>query len=335
MKTEKQCYASLGLEPHASDEEVKSAYRNAAKTYHPDKNKEPGAKEKFIEIQQAYDSITNKNFSKEREYFQRQDFNGSDLDFNFNGFGFPGFGSFDGFQITNSQNFNKTLNLTIPFIESCLGVNKTIEYNHFAQCPECQEYSKKHGKPNVMGCAACGGSGHIQRILPHARIVQQCATCSGRGQTLVCNTCKGTGSVAQKKRISIKIDPGSIDGGIYKFDDQADFNYHLNSYGALLIQLKITPHPTMTRNGNDIFSKIKVPYLDCILGGEVEFDTIHGRDTINIPPLTDSGAVIKKSNVGINKSGSHIITVNVELPTSLTLTEKKLLNKIKNSKLEK
>jgi molecular chaperone DnaJ len=332
MKTAEQCYAALGLNVDASDEEVKTAYRERAKKYHPDVSSDEKSKEKFIEIQEAYDCIVNKKFARQGQFQHGGPFEEFDL----GGFGFSGFPPFAGGQFFNQQeDFNKVLTLNISFIESCLGTVKTISYTRQDICPACEEYLKKHGKLNISSCKTCGGHGAVQRVMGPMRITQPCGTCAGKGMSIECNACGGAGSSPKKNQISFKINPGTGDGSTLKLTGQADFDYKNNAHGDLYMKIQVTPHKTMTRNGQDIFSKIKVPYLDCILGGDIEFETIHGKDTASIPPLTEVGAVIKKANAGINKSGSHILTIEVELPTSLTPAEKNLLNKIKNSKSKK
>ena len=323
LKTREQCYSILGLDPTASDEEAKAAYRELVKTTHPDVNKDANAKEMFIEVQSAYDSILNQKFAQPAPPDQFAGFGG----FGFQGFGFPAF--------EVAVNFNKNFTLTIPFIEACLGSTKTIAYNHQAQCPGCIEHIKKHGRPNVMGCSSCGGSGSIERRPnPMVTIRETCRDCGGRGVSLACDTCRGAGSVPQRKQVAFKIHPGTEDDSVFKLDGQGDFDYRNNTYGHFFIHVKVMPHPTMTKNGMDIFSRIKVPYIDCILGKDVEFESIHGNDTMTIPPLTVAGAVIKKPNAGIGFTGSHILTVDIEMPTSVTALEKKLLNKIRNDKLK-
>ena len=328
MKTAEQCYEALGLDPNASDEEVRKTYRALAKKHHPDVNKEDGAKDRFVEIQQAYDAIINKKFASNNPL--QGGFNPFDF-----GFGSHDFGTFSTNKNFHQQDFNKTMALTISFIEACLGSTKTISFNRQIQCEICQEYQKTHGKLNISSCETCGGRGMFARQIGPVHITQPCAPCGAKGIMLECDGCHGLGSTPKKQQISFKINAGVNSGAVLRLAEQGDFNYRLNKYGDLFINVSVASHPKMTRNGLDIFSRIGVPYLDCILGAEVEFDSIHGKDIASVPPLTSAGSVIKRSNAGINKIGSHILTIDVVLPTFLTPPEKKLLNKIKKLKFKK
>ena len=326
MKTAEQCYGTFGLSINASDEEVKTVYREMVKQYHPDKNSAPEAREKFIEIQQAYESIVNKNFASNRQHVNMEDL--------FSQFGGFDFGPFANSIVHAGRNQDRSFSMSISFIEACLGVTKTISYTYQSACKGCEEHSKQHGKINVFSCSQCSGLGFLRRNVGPVSISQPCGSCAGVGTMLKCETCKGQGAVPDKKQISFKINPGMEDGSVVKFFSQGDFNYKTNLYGNVFVKLSITPHPTITRNGVDVFSRLKVPYLDCILGCDVEFESIHGIDKINIPPLTEAGAIVKKSNVGINNVGGHFLTIDVEMPKLINNTEKKLLNKIRNLKLK-
>jgi len=330
MKTKKQCYEILGIPIDSSDEEVKSAYRELAKKNHPDLNQNPNAQEKFVEIQEAYKTILNKKFSPEMNVLN----NGNGV---FSGFGDFGFGSFTSFSdfVEPQRNFDKNLAMMISFLEACLGTAKEIVFQHQVQCPECQRFLNNNGKLNLIHCKDCGGAGVFKRVMGPISVTQPCGTCRGRGSIIGCATCGGNGSVAMSKKVSFKIEPGIEEGVFIKLKGQGDFNYKTNMYGDIFIKIVVMSHGEMTRNKLDIFSKLKVSYLDCILGADVEFISIHGKDNVSIPPLSKHGSIVKKSGVGINHIGDHFLTIEVELPEKITPVQKKLLNKIRTNEAKK
>jgi len=309
----KNYYKILGLKDDASDEEAKKSFRDLAKKYHPDINKEKGAEDKFKEINEAYDAIINKKVPKNTRPF----------------------GGFEGFKYTFNQksiNPDVHIGLDLSFMEACLGTDKKIGFEILDKCEKCEEYKNKYGNYEEEKCSKCGGTGIFQKNIGFGTITIPCPTCFGEGYSGKCSTCGGIHVNKKQKEISVKIPEGADEGDKLRIINYGNFSPEQNYYGNLYIHINVATDPNFSRQGENIFSNMKLDYLDCLLGGDFEIETIHGKKSIMIPECTSNGSVLKINNLGIKQIGNHYVTIYIDIPKTLDNRTKRTLKNLKKNK---
>lgn len=321
----KNYHKILGIEKGASEEDVKKAFRDMAKKYHPDVNKSPDAESKFKEINEAYNKILNKEDDEIPLGFNYRSNRDMDME------AFKQFVS----SIRNAASpisFDVTQRYAVTFFESCLGTEKEITYQRMGKCSGCEEYKISHnGKPNVNKCADCNGSGEQVQVQHNFRISVTCRKCHGIGSILTCGVCSGKGYTPEVKQITIKFPEGVRDGATLRVGGYGSYDYENDIYGNLYITILVRGEPGFTRQDNDIFTEMKLDYLDCLLGGDVNVETIHGTKTLHIAECTGNGAVTKIEKEGIKHIGNHYVTIHIEIPKVLDKKTKRILNKLRHT----
>ncbi len=302
----KNYYKVLGIQKGTSDEEVKKAYRDLAKKYHPDINKDKDAENKFKEINEAYEHIINKK-PDEPEFMDTSSF----------------------FQYINNINPDIHFQMHLDFMEACLGTEKKISFNQQIECPSCVEYKKSNGQLNIKHCSKCRGSGFFQFRQGNFSFGSTCPQCLGRGSAIECDICKGQGSIEIKREINVKIPAGINYGNILRINGHGNYTYNMNGSGSLFLHVEINNNTNFTRQDDNIFSELNVDYLDCLLGSEIKIKTIHGETDLNIPTCTENGKVLKINNEGINHNGHHYVTIKIQIPKVLDKRSKKILTNLK------
>lgn len=353
---EKDYYRILGVSENASVDEIKRAFRELAKKYHPDRN--PGdkeAEEKFKEINEAYEVLSDPEKRKQYDQFRKYKEQG----YAFSGFGGEqefgrGFGGkgfhfdlgdltdlFDLFsdrrfyQERQAQAPQKGKDLlyetTIPFETAVKGGEVTIAVEREELCPTCHGTGATPGS-KMMSCPVCHGTGKMEEFQGLFGISRPCPRCMGKGviYETPCPVCHGTGKVKKLKRIRIKIPPGIKDGAKIRIKGEGDIGIKGGERGDLYLKIRIAPHSQFVRKGDDIYSNIKIDFIKAILGGEVVVDTIEGKVKLKIPPGTQPGALLRIKGKGVKKAngigkGDHYVKINVELPRRITPRQKKLL----------
>ncbi len=322
----KNYHKILGVEKDASDEDVKKAFRDMAKKYHPDVNKSPDAENKFKEINEAYNKIIN---GEADNVWDRSSNRSNEMDIE----AFREFVS----QIRTKQAYERSVNTDvrqryeISFMESCLGTEKEITYQRAGKCSGCEEYKQSHkGKPHIIECQTCHGTGMEVKVEPHFRYSNTCSKCFGAGSMLKCDICKGVGYSVEIKQITVKFPEGIKDGSTLRVTGYGGYNQSLDSFGDLYISILVRNDSAFTRQDNDIFSELKLDYLNCILGGDFEIDTIHGKRVLHVSECTGNAEVCKVEKEGIKHVGNHYVTIKVELPKTLDKKTKRFLNKLRN-----
>lgn len=355
-QNKKDYYEILGVPRNASQEEIKKAYRRLAMQYHPDRN--PGdkqAEEKFKEISEAYEVLSNEE--KRRIYDQYghaglqghvPDYSTFTVDDIFSHFEeiFGGSSIFDEissiFGTSRRKRYSKGSNLRITISltleDMYLGTKKEIKYEREVICPDCKGTGAKNGK--LSTCPICKGRGEVisrtQTFFGVFQTKSTCSRCGGLGQifTEKCPRCNGKGLILQPEKVTIDIPPGVYDNESY-FVMRGYGNYGPNGSppGDLIVQFKEEPHPYFVRKGTDIFLDLYISVIDAILGSKVEIPSLSGPIYINIEPGTSSGKVFRLKSKGLpskNMSyGDMYITIHIKVPNQLTPEEKKLIEKLK------
>lgn len=343
----KDYYAILGVKKDASDEEIRKAYRKLALKYHPDKNpSNPEAERKFKEAAEAFEVLSKKE--KRQAYDTRGDEGLRDM--GFEGFQsnediFSNFGDIFGDlfgnryyrrQATQAQRgADVRYSLTVSFLEAALGGSREIRVEGHVVCPECQGSGAQGGRPE--SCRECGGTGHQskrgRRQGGFFSVSSECPACGGTGQMpdRVCRGCGGKGRVFREKTLTVKVPPGIADGQVLRLGGQGEVGLHGGPPGDLLLELKVEPHPELSRDGLDIRSAVKVPVKTALLGGEVEVSTLWGKIALRVPRGTSSDSWLRLKGQGIaarGEKGDHLVRAVITVPKELPPEVEEALQKL-------
>ncbi len=334
-------YEILGVDKNASADEIKSAYRKLAKKYHPDLNKDnPEAATKFKEINEAYEVLGDPQ--KKSNYDQygsaegpsANDFFGGRQGGSAGGFGFNFgdifgdiFGGFGGGAqsaryAVQGRDISVKVNLT--FEEAAKGVKRDITYMCTQECSDCHGTGAKNGTEYTT-CSTCNGTGQVNftQSTIFGRVVNTgiCKECNGTGKTIKerCTTCGGAGVKRSQRTTSINIPAGIDDGQTVIARGYGEAGVRGGAAGDLLVNISITKHPLLRRDGFDVLLDVPVPFTVAMFGGKVIIPSLDGKLELNIPENTQSGTILKLKGKGIkqlnkNSYGDMLITVKVELP---------------------
>lgn len=343
-------YEILGVSKDASKDEIKRAYRKLSKQYHPDINKEPGADEKFKEISEAYEVLSDD--TKRAQYDQfghagaNQDFDGFG---GFGGFSDAGFGGFEdilntffGGGSTRRRNPNAPrqgadlqYTMTLTFEEAVFGKETDIEIPREEECSTCHGSGAKPGT-HPEECPYCHGSGQIstEQNTPFGRIVNRrvCHHCGGTGQVIKhkCPTCHGTGKVKKRKKIHIKIPAGIDNGQQLRVAGKGEPGINGGPNGDLYIIFQVKEHEFFEREGDDIYCEMPISFVQAALGDEIEVPTLHGKVKLKIPAGTQTNTKFRLRGKGVKSvrsttPGDQHVIVRIVTPTKLTEKQKQLL----------
>ncbi|BAZ37305.1 chaperone DnaJ protein [Calothrix sp. NIES-4101] len=352
-------YEILGVSRDADKDEIKSAYRRLARKYHPDVNKEPGAEERFKEINRAYEVLS------EPEVRARYDRFGPDGVNAGAGVGFQDMGDMGGFADIFESIFSGfagggmggqtqqrrrsgpvrgddlQLDLKLDFREAVFGGEKQIRIAHLETCEVCSGSGAKPGtRPRT--CSTCSGSGQVRRVTrtPFGSFTQvsTCPTCNGSGMVIEdkCDACGGKGTNQVAKQLKITIPAGVYDGLRLRIPGEGDAGQRSGPAGDLYVQLTVNEDKEFQREDLNIRSTITISYLQAILGCRLQVNTVDGPEELTIVPGTQPYSEFRLENHGVPKLGNpvsrgdHLVTVLIDIPNpaKLTAEEKKLLEEL-------
>ncbi|GBC00827.1 hypothetical protein RclHR1_03990004 [Rhizophagus clarus] len=348
IQHKKDLYETLGVDKKASQAEIKKAYYSLAKKYHPDTNKDPTSKEKFVQIQEAYDVLSDEEKRAQYDQFGTTFAEGGPTGAGgFPGFeGFGGFGGsadffdlFEGFgRRSRSTGFstgsNIEVGLNISFMDAIKGATKTIMVESIATCKSCKGTGSKGGKRDT--CKTCNGTG-VQFIQINSGFHMQttCPECNGKGTKIPvanqCPTCASQGQVKERRPVSVSIPAGVEDGIALRIQRQG--NMPLGSGGVpgdLYVRLHVASHEIFKRQGLNIHVDATIPFYTAILGGYIRVPTIDGNVELKVPPgaQPEQQARMKKRGVqqaNSNYRGDQIVTFKVTIPKTLTPKQSELI----------
>jgi molecular chaperone DnaJ len=336
----KDYHQILNVPREASDEEIKKAYRKLALKYHPDRNPHNReAEEKFKEINEAYEVLSDQEKRFRYERFGGADDSGSIFDFGFRG-NFDDifndlFSDFFGAQRQRERKGEDLrYNLQIEFEEAIFGVEKEIEIPKEERCNVCNGSRIEPGhKPSV--CRACSGRGQVRQSHGFFTINRTCEYCNGEGFIIKdpCKACKGRGSVKTKKTLKIKVPPGVDTGARLKLRGEGTQGYGATTPGDLYVVVHVKEHSIFEREGDDISVQVDVNYPLLCLGGDIIVPTVEGEATLTIPAGTQPGKVFRIKGLGVIKSngygrGDELVYLNISIPTDLTERQRSLLQEL-------
>ncbi|NLC51421.1 MAG: molecular chaperone DnaJ [Firmicutes bacterium] len=346
-------YEVLGISKDATRDEIKKAYRKMARKYHPDMN--PGdkdAEEKFKEIKEAYDVLSD---PQKRQQYDRFGHTADDMGQGYGGFGgaggFGGFGDFGGFEDIFETFFGGGMrqshprgpqrgsdlryDLDITLNEAAQGLEKEIEIPRAENCPTCHGSGAKPGT-SPQTCPACGGSGQQQYVRSTAfgRFVnvKTCEQCHGEGQIIKekCPECHGEGRVLRRRKIKINIPAGVDTGSKLRIGGEGQAGVRGGPPGDLYIVIRVKPHKLFERRGDHLYYEVGISFAKAALGGEIKIPTLDGGATLRIPEGTQTGTVFRLKGKGMPRlrgfgRGDLRVKVNLEVPRRLNTRQRKAL----------
>jgi len=363
--TKRDYYEVLGVSKNATIEEIKKAYRTLARKHHPDVDKSPGASERFKEINEAYQVLSDPQKKSAYDQYGHEVFQGgsSGASASYNSYGYESpfnvnvdFGGFrDPFEIFeeffgSSSPFGKKTRkvgprqgedlhyeLTIPFEQAAFGVEKKIELPRFNRCSECSGSGIERGSKKII-CPTCNGRGQVQQttnsILGQILVNRTCPTCNGEGETIEkkCPKCKGSGRVKSYHETTIKIPAGIDDGDTVRFQGLGQAGEKGGDYGDLYLTVKVAPHKLLKRSGYNTYLELPISFTQAALGDTVEVPTLDGVVKLKIPEGVQSGTDIRIKEKGIkhgSSRGDQFVRIKVVTPTKLSIQQKEILKKLR------
>ncbi len=346
-------YEVLGISKDAKKEEIKKAYRKLVKKYHPDVNKGDDSEEKFKEVQEAYEVLSDE--SKRNAYDQyghagTQGFNpgsnggyssygGAPFDMGdiFNSF-FGG--DMGGFGFGESQSRTRRsmgedirYRVKVSFKEAIKGGEFKIGIKRNIPCSKCNGSGSESGKRKT--CDVCNGSGRERRVqnsfLGQIAVMAECSKCRGMGSIPenVCSKCSGSGIQSNTEDLKVRIPAGAYDGMVLKFREGGNASLG-GEYGDLYIEVEVEPSASFERRGNDLYSIESIPVHVAVLGGNIQVSTVEEKVKLKIPSGTQSGTVFRIKNEGSpilgkeNAKGDLYIRIEVDIPKRLNKKEREL-----------
>lgn len=357
-------YEVLGVSKNADKKEIKQAYRELVKKYHPDKNSSPEAETKFKEVQEAYDILSDEQKRSSYDQFGHagtQGFGGYGGNGGYgayaNGFDFGNindifsqffgedFAGTQGYGFNTSQRQSKRTrgsdieaNLNISFEEAVFGIEKTLTYKRKIQCNHCNGTGAKNGTSKTK-CSQCNGTGQVTRVqntfIGQIQTRSVCPTCNGQGETIdeKCPHCTH-GINEENAEFKIKVPHGIPDGVTLRFRGKGNAGKNGGDYGDLFININVAPHDSFERRGDDIYMEYEIDAITATLGDVVQVPTVHGEVKLKIPAGTQNGKVFKLSGKGGPRfrgggNGDQYTQIKILIPTKLNREQKRLWEELK------
>ncbi len=346
MAEKRDYYEVLGVGKQASADEIKKAYRGLARKFHPDVNKEPDAEEKFKEVKEAYDVLSDDQRRAQYDRFGHVDPNqgfGGGADFGGGGFGDifdMFFGGGGGRRDPNAPQRGNDLQytMTIEFKEAVFGKDTEITIPRTENCDTCHGSGAKPGtKPET--CSTCRGSGQQEVVqnTPFGRIVNRraCSGCGGTGRIIKerCTTCSGAGKVKKTRKLNVRIPAGVDEGAQIRLSGEGEAGTKGGPAGDLYIVIRVKSHEFFEREGEDIYCEVPLNFAQAALGDEIEIPTLTEKVKLKIPAGTQTGTYFRLKGKGVPRlrgygQGDQHVKVTVVTPTNLSEEQKELLRQL-------
>jgi len=353
MATDRDLYSVLGVERGASDAEIKRAFRRLAQQWHPDVNQEPAAQERFKEINEAYQVLSDPQRRQQYDLFGRTGIGGFGTGGGEGGAGFEGaFGGFgDIFEAffggaaagarrgRPQAGADLRYDLRITFEEAVRGADKEIEFPVLARCDVCDGSGAKPGT-SASTCPQCNGRGEVrsvrQTMLGQMVNVATCPRCRGDGRIVEtpCERCKGDGRVETRRKLRVTIPAGIDEGHQIRLSNEGEVGPRGGLAGSLYVAVHVAEHPALRREGTELVYETDISIAQAALGTTLVVPTIDGDEEVDIRPGTQPGTEIRLRGKGVphlRRAGSrgdlHVF-VNVAVPTKLSRRQRELLQEL-------
>ncbi|MGE5632479.1 MAG: molecular chaperone DnaJ [Caulobacteraceae bacterium] len=360
MAAKRDYYEVLGVSKSATEEEIKKAYRQLAKKYHPDMNQgDKDAEAKFKEVNEAYEVLSDKDKKAKYDQFGHAGVDPNGFGGGTGGFG-GGFGGFEGgfgdigdifdaffggagFGSSSrrksgpQKGADLKYELEIEFEEAAFGVKKDIHITRNETCTDCRGTGAKAGS-SVETCKACGGTGEIRftqsTVFGRVVNVRPCDECHGEGKVIKepCPTCLGRGSVRKSRKITLDIPAGVDTGSVMPLRGEGEPGTKGAPKGDLYVYIRVKPHRLFKREGVNLYCEIPISFAQAALGAEISVPTLDGDAKYSIPEGTQTGTTFKLKSKGVpslrsNARGDLYFTVKVSVPRKLNEQQKDALRK--------
>jgi molecular chaperone DnaJ len=343
-------YEILGVQRGADADEIKKSYRKLAVKYHPDKN--PGdktAEEKFKELGQAYEVLSD---PQKRAAYDQYGHDAFDPRARARGGGAGGAGFHDPFDIFREvfggaggsifenmfggggdpsgpqRGDDLRYDLEITLEEAALGCEKEISVTKLDRCDACEGAGAESGSKSRT-CGTCGGRGQVLTSRGIFSIAQTCPHCKGQGSILErpCKKCSGNGKAQRTSKIKLRIPPGVEGGSRLRSQGNGEAGFRGGQSGDLYVVLFVKHHEIFKRDGDDLICEVPISFVQAALGSEIEVPTLEGRATIKVPAGTQPGSVFRVKGRGVKNlqgygQGDLHVRVQVEVPTRLDSAQK-------------
>ncbi|SFJ92758.1 molecular chaperone DnaJ [Succinivibrio dextrinosolvens] len=356
MASKRDYYEVLGVEKGADDAAIKRAFKRLAIKYHPDRNKDPDAGEKFREINEAYQVLSD---PQKRAAYDQYGFAGADgsqagggnpfgaggADFSdmfgdifgdIFGAGRGGFGSrSSGPREIRGRDLRARITITLE--EAVKGCKKKLNVKTYVKCDTCGGSGLgKNGKKET--CPHCHGQGQIFMRQGFMQVSQTCPHCNGSGYVITdgCKSCSGTGRVLKSKTLEVDIAAGVDTGDRIRLTGEGEAGLNGAPAGDLYVVIEVKDHEIFTRDGNDLYCEVPISFTTAALGGKVEVPTLEGAVNISIRPETQTGIMMRIPGKGVKSynssfKGNLYCKIVVETPINLTAHQKELLKEFEAS----
>ena len=347
MTAERDYYEVLGVERGAGDGEIKRAFRKLAQQWHPDVNQDPEAQARFKEVNEAYQVLGDPQRRQQYDMFGRAGVNGGGQP-GFDAAGFGGFSDiFDAFfggatagaarRARPQAGSDLRYDLRITFEEAVLGTEKEIEFPVLGRCDTCSGSGAKPGTSPVE-CPQCKGRGEIrsirQTMLGQMVSASPCPRCRGEGKVIEtpCETCRGEGRTERRRSLRVTIPAGIDEGHQIRLSNEGEVGPRGGSPGSLYVAVHVTDHPSLTREGTELYYEADLSIAQASLGTRIKVPTVEGDDTeVEIKAGTQPGTEIRLRGRGVphlrrqSVRGDLHIIANVVVPTKLSKKQRELL----------
>lgn len=348
MPSTEDYYDLLGVSRAASPDDIKQAYRKLALKYHPDRN--PGdstAEAKFKEVSEAYHTLSDADRRAHYDRFGRAptvsgssgapDFTNMNFDELFGdmlGELFNNIGSGPFGRNRRAQGRDISFELEITLEEAARGCEKTVEFDRPAACTECSGRGAVPGTP-VETCTACEGRGAVRFQQGPFRLSRPCSRCAGRGSVprSPCAVCKGSGVATKTEKLSVTLPAGVEDGATRTVTGYGEAPANGAGAGDLQITVHIAQHKLFVREGADLRCTVPVSFSQAALGAMIEVPTLEGKVRMRLPAGTQPGQELRLRGKGMTRFGGYghgdqIVTIQLEVPTELSDTQKALIEQL-------
>jgi len=347
MPTKRDYYEVLGINRNATKEEIKRAFGKLAFQCHPDHNHEDGAAERFKEVNEAYETLSDHD---KRAAYDRYGHSGAEGLFGQGFEGFGGFGDiFDAFfggtasasRQAPQRGADLHCRVTITFEEAAFGCEKEINISRTENCSLCHGVGSKPGS-QPSRCPNCNGTGQVRRvqqtIFGRFTNTTTCHQCQGEGRIITepCPQCRGTGREKHKRNILVKA-PAGIDGeSQIRLRGEGEAGTRGGSPGNLYVTVSVLQHDFFTRDGDDILYELPINFAQAALGTEIEVPTLNGKINLKIPAGSQTGKVFRLKGQGVQHlrrsgRGDQLVTLFAVIPESLTKHQRQLLEELGSS----
>jgi molecular chaperone DnaJ len=352
-------YDVLGVSRNASKDEIKKSFRNLARQYHPDVSKEDNAEQKFKEINEAYEVLSDDQKRQRYDRFGHAGVSGAGAGASgFNGAaGFGGFedifeeffSSFNGRQSGTrrgpARGNDRRAEVTLTFEEAAFGVDKEVEYYRLELCDVCAGSGAREGSKPIT-CPECNGAGQVRQpvntFIGRTIHITNCPRCGGKGSIIEnpCTNCDGSGRRQQKVKRTVSIPAGISDGLRMQIPGQGDVGEQGAPAGNLFITVQVTDHAYFKRRDSDVILDVSINVAQAALGDKVQILTLEGDVEIVIPPGTQTGKVFRLKGKGLPRlrtdgtssgRGDQLIYITVEVPSKLTDQQRRLFEELAES----